>query len=383
MKVVVVTHDKEPVNGMELYRLHYPYFYGLSDNYIGEITIKRMTYGYILENTHEVLTDDVYVFSRLQSLEVAEKIITANKKLVIDIDDYWLVSLEHALRNTEENKEYVKIITKTLSMAHLVTCTTKILAERIKTELGIDAVVIKNTIPDAPTHFSGNKFKHTKVRFGWIGGVHHIEDIKLIKDSFAKLHSDISIKNKYQICLGGFNADKNNPFYFQYEKIMTDNYKPFINADKSYFNYLSLFVPQLEHIGFNKSYRRIWNKPITEYGQMYRDLDVAIIPLTSISQNGNKNIFNSCKSELKLVEAGTTNKSIIISNVEPYSQHLIHEENCLAVGQSQNWYTHIRRLINDKELRKELADNLTAYVKINFNHKDETLKLFNALKKLK
>jgi hypothetical protein len=115
---------------------------------------------------------------------------------------------------------------------------------------------------------------------------------------------------------------------------------------------------------------------------MYRDLDVAIIPLTSISQNGNKNIFNSCKSELKLVEAGTTNKAIIISNVEPYSQHLIHEENCLAVGQSQNWYTHIRRLINDKELRKELADNLTTYVKIHFNHRGETLKLFNALKKL-
>ena len=382
MKVVVVTHEKEPANGMELYRLHYPYFYGLSNNYIGEITIKRMTYGYILENTHEVLTDDVYVFSRLQSLEVAEKIITANKKLVIDIDDYWLVSLEHALRNTEENKEYVKIITKTLSMAHLVTCTTKILAERIKTELGIDAVVIKNTIPEGLTQFSGHTFKHSKTRIGWVGGVHHIEDIKLMKDGFAKLYNDISIKNKFQICLGGFNASKDNPFYFEYEKVMTDNYKPFINADKLYFNYLSLFVQQLEHIGFNKPYKRLWAKPITEYGQMYRDLDVVVIPLIGISQNGNKNIFNSCKSELKLVEAGMTNKAVIISNVEPYSQHLIHEENCLAIGQSQNWYSNIRRLIIDKHFSKEIADNLTSYVKIHFNHKDETLKLFNALKKI-
>jgi len=381
MNVTVVTKKLEPVSGMELYRLHYPYFNGIHQNHSGDMTIKRMTYEYIEQQPSGGLEDDVYVFSRLSDTTVANKVIDSGAKLVIDIDDYWNLPLEHPMRESPMNKIYVKNITTILPMAHLVTCTTPMLADKLKYELGIDAVIIKNTIPDGLTQFSTDKFSHSKVRFLYMGGVHHMEDLRLMEDGMKKLFKDISLRNKFQIILGGYNP---NPHFTEYEKILTDEYRNLGNGESDYIEYLKLNTQALDHISFNKPYRRLWAQPVDKYGQGYKEGDVALIPLLSKQKNGKDNDFASCKSELKIVEAGSTGCAAIVSDVLPYSPYLEHEKNCFKINPKTNdWFKYIRILANDKELRMELTNNLSKTIKKEFSHKVETGKLFNALKKLK
>lgn len=383
MNIAVVTRGAEPQSGMELYRLQYPYFDGLGDYHTTDFSVKRVSYEYIASQPPGGLEDDVYVFSRLQHPELADKVLEADKKLVIDIDDYWKVHREHHFYNTEENNRYVSGLLKSLSKAHLVTCSTGILAERLEEELGITATVIKNTIPKETSQFSPVTLPHSKVRFGWIGGVFHKHDLFQVYDGMKKLWTTPELNGKYQICLGGFNVTgEGGRMFVDYEKILTCDYRSLLN-DSEYMDYLQSYTPALDHIGYNKPYRRMWAKSVTTYGQMYREINVALIPLADISENGTPIHFNACKSELKLIEAGTTGKAAIVSDVLPYSPHIKNEENCLTVSSKRReWYTQIRRMILDEDLRKETAANLTKYVNKNFNHKVEAGKLAEAIKQL-
>lgn len=372
INISVVYHGDQPRSGMELYRLEYPYMAGISDYNTTDFNVKKVTYSYIQSQPPGALEDDVYVFSRLQMPEIADKVLEAGKKLVIDIDDNWNLHADHPLKNTPDNKAYVTAITTTLPKAHLVTCSTQTLADKIFSSLGVTATVIKNTIPKETVQFSQPTLTHSRVRFGYIGGVFHQKDLEPVKEGLKKLYADRTLYGKYQIALGGYNP---NPDYIAYEKILTADYKG-VHPDEDYLDYLKMQTPALDHLGYDKQYRRMWAKPVVMYGEMYREIDVALIPLA-------QNPFNECKSELKLIEAAYTGKSIICSDVIPFSPHLQHEVNCLKVSPSRNdWYTQIRRMILDEDLRKSTAANLQKYAAKNFNHKAETEKLSGALKKL-
>ena len=380
MNVMVVTAgNREPRTGMELYRLHYPYFDGLHQSHSDELTIKRATYNYITTAPVEALEDDVYVFSRLADVSMAGKIIESGKKLVIDVDDYWNLHPEHPLRNDPKNISNTDSIKQTLKMAHLVTTTTSNLWERLYDELGVTATIVKNTIPDQ-SQFHQSTFSHTKVRIGWMGGAHHIQDVELMREGIAKIYADKTLQGKFQFCLGGFNP---NEHFLKYESVMAGDYKAFKNADTDYYQYLQQHTPALSHIAYNKVYRRIWARPVNGYGEGYGELDIVLIPLQGKQANGNQNHFNACKSELKLIEAAHCCKAIICSDVMPYAPYLEHEKNCLVVNPNrQDWATQIRRLILDKDLRDEIATNLQKKMKKEFSHANETNKLLSALKKL-
>lgn len=380
MNVAVVVRGQEPQSGMELYRLHYTYFEGLAVNYSSEVKVQGMTYSYLADKPTGALEDDVYVFSRLADVTFAEKVLESEKKLVIDIDDYWNLHPEHPLKKSKENIDYVSNITKILPMAHLVTCTTPTLWEKLHDELGITATIIKNTIPDQ-SQFSTSTFKHSKVRIGYVGGLHHIQDMELMREGIARIYADRSLHGKFQFVLAGFNP---NEHFLKYESVMTNDHKPFKGNDTDYYEYLKSFTPSLNHIGYNKSYRRAWALPVSSYGQVMSEIDVLLVPLQGKQQNGNQNQFNACKSELKLVEAAATGKAVICSDVMPYHPYLENEVNCLTVNpKSQNWYSQIRRMILDRELRESCAANLQKKMKKEFSHKNEVANLYEALKRLK
>lgn len=373
MKVSVVTFGQQPAQGMELYRLFYPYFDGIATYHKDEFEVKHVTYDYIAQQPSGGLESDVYVFSRVQPhcRPLADKVFAEGKKVVMDIDDYWNVNADHPLRYDENNHRYASNITDLLPKCHMVTTTSYILAERLDQELGVKAVVIKNTIPETAEQFQGDKYQSSLVRFGWIGGVHHKHDLMQMYDGLKKIYSNPGLTGKYQICLGGYNV---NPHFVAYEKILTcDGY--LTRADQDYIDYLECNTPALDHIAYHKPYRRMWAQPVHTYGQMYRQTDVALVPLMG------KNLFASCKSELKLVEAGMTKTALIASDELPYSPHLQHEKNCLKITRG-DWATNIRRMMLDQDLREETADNLHKYVKKHFNHRVETNKLATALKRL-
>ena len=108
---------------------------------------------------------------------------------------------------------------------------------------------------------------------------------------------------------------------------------------------------------------------------MYEEVDVALIPM----EHG---VFNSCKSELKLIEAGWTKCAAIVSDVLPYAPHVVHEVNALVCNEKEGWMTAVMRMTNDKELRERLANNLHDYVREHFNQNiahEKVTQVLNAL----
>jgi glycosyltransferase involved in cell wall biosynthesis len=85
--------------------------------------------------------------------------------------------------------------------------------------------------------------------------------------------------------------------------------------------------------------------------------------------------FNANKSQLKIIEAGFHKKAIIASDVKPYTLDLISaydngklndSGNALLVSPNKNhkqWSKHIKFLMDNPELAKELGERLYETVK--------------------
>lgn len=380
----LVFHNKTSAtvgNGMDLYRLAIPYAF------VGEEVDQVKSMG--LDEFDTTPCDaDVYVMNRPMSYR-AKKVKDAGKFLIVDVDDYWVTPKWHwlypdnlkryiahcetlpldendkrELKNIKHVYEREKVQAQntidSCHMADIVTCTTETLRREFA-RIGITAHIIKNSIHSNVNMFTTEKQKSNWLRFGWIGGNYHGKDITLMYPGFRMLHKDIELSDEFQI-LSAFN---NNSEYREIEKIMSNN---FAGCSPEYVHYLHKYTRVGSHMGADEPYRRIWNMSPTEYGMMYEHLDVALIPLRD-------NKFNSCKSELKLIEAGMTGCAAIVSNVEPFKTYLKHGFNCLVTNGENGWYTAIRRLILDRELVATLAKNLHQTIIENFDTITEANKL--------
>ena len=119
----------------------------------------------------------------------------------------------------------------------------------------------------------------------------------------------------------------------------------------------------MEHISFDKPYRRLWGRDIQTYGELYNEIDVAIVPLK-------ENNFNACKSELKIVEAGWMKKAVICSRVSPYQQWIKHGVNGILVNPSRNnidWFVAIRRMALNPNMAEDMGAALHETIKENFD----------------
>lgn len=373
--------------GMDLYRLAFPY-----------TPLKETNEVLCLSHDHfdmNPLDGDVYVMNRPRKFR-AKKVKDAGKILIVDIDDYWEVpkwhnlhvdilknQLDFAAKNpTRVNQDEVNAVRRAYNiektqandtlesarMADIVTCTTPTLQAELA-KIGIKSIIVKNTIhPDSPM-FTDYKTKSNRTRFAWIGGSFHRRDVALMYDGLRRLHGDAAEKGKYQIQMS-FNVNQD---YIEQEKMVTNNYSI---CSPEYRDFLKAYVREGGHIGNDETYKRLWNMGVMEYGAIYQGADVALIPL----QEGK---FNSCKSELKLIEAGMTGCAAIVSDVLPYKPYLKHGVNCLTTEGTNGWYTAMKILINNPDRRQELAYNLKKTIAENFDVYKESHILATELNKLK
>lgn len=376
-KIALILNNKteaRPINGMDWYRLWMPY-YGLAADY----EVKALSTD---EFDMNPLDCDIYVINRSRELFRAERVKKEGKKLIVDIDDYWHLPTWHPMhvKNLEKQLEYAKThkvnhddlaytkqtyaveknaavnIVKSIEMADAVTCTVDKLADKIR-EINPNVYIIRNTIHPDFTQYSATKQRSARLRFGYFGGVFHRRDVALMFDGITKLHRDKAERDKYQF-VSAFNS---NMDYVEIEKMFTTNYAVVSNE---YRDLLRCNTQVASHIGLNEPYMRVWGVPVNEYGRLYQNIHVALIPL----QHGE---FNSMKSELKLVEAGATGCAAIVSDVEPYSEWLKHGKNCLTTEGTNGWYSAFKMCLNNPNLVSDLRDGLNATIDLHFNSDNE------------
>ena len=350
-------------------------------------------------------------------VKISEELKNNNTKLILDLDDYWILDNKHPKYYRFKEDNVSQMIETNIKLADYITTTTELLGEEIKKVSGKNNIIIlENSIdPETMPQFENNRTKDDVVRIMYLGGSTHFHDIKQLEGVANMLNCDPETKNKYKFINVGwdmrgekhetmFNQDlkkeledrklftqkllneiiKSNtdeskiksmpedlklkysgryfniqkrPWkpneipYYHYENFLSDNYR--VIDDKNYLNWLKTYS-NTDYPNETK-YARRWTQPANKYAYYLNEADVVIAPLENTK-------FNNMKSCLKQIEAWSRKLVVICSDVIPYNVDGKHMENCILIPNKPNskkhWFKALKKVIIDKELRKELGNNL-------------------------
>lgn len=273
-------------------------------------------------------------------------------KVILDIDDYWRLPEWHPMYEQYKRTNYSKQVDEAIKYSDLIFTTNVWLLNQIK-KINKNVFVLKNSIDTSLPQYQKVDIKNRRLRFGWIGGVFHLRDIQTMSADFYKFFKDKDCVDNAQLCLGGYAVGQTE--YNKIESEMTFNY----SLDKDYKDYLLSGSMVMQHYMNDKPYKRMYAKDVDTYMKMYNDVDVSLIPLSD-------NLFNSCKSELKMIEAGIMGKACIASGVKPYILAL-NKNNAFIVNKFNSFYDGMKFFLNNREAVKDCANSLSETINNNYN----------------
>lgn len=266
------------------------------------------------------------------SKAVIDRCHRAGAKVIVDIDDYWQLPHDHGMSNHTKEIKHKENTEEALKYSDAVFTTTEVFAQRLK-KLNSNVYIFPNCIDKQQLQWSTPSVHSDKIRFGWIGGIWHRQDINLMSDSFVKLYNDRCIHGM-SVVLGGYT---DNDEYNYYARVMSGFKKD------------------------NPNFSVVKGTDYNNYGTIYDHIDVSIVPLR-------EEMFSRFKSPLKLVEAGAKGKAVIASDVLPYS---VFPKNTFypikPMDNKKGWHRAIKSLLMNADLRMELATNLKEYCDKDFN----------------
>jgi len=300
--------------------------------------------------------------------------------VIVDIDDYWLPTMEHPIHSIIVQEKINEKIVANLREADYVTTTTNLFANEIR-KVNKNVIVLPNAIDPNEPQFNQKSEESDKIRIGWLGGSSHLHDLKLLDGFVSKVGRDLNEKIQYVLC--GFdtrgsvtkinrqtNEKTQRPFkpeettWARYEEIFTNNYKI---VDEKYKKFLLEFKETPYPSDIQLPYQRVWTKPVTSYAMNYSKFDISLAPIKN-------HIFNRMKSQLKVIEAGFYKKALIASEVGPYTIDLKHclkngefvDGNAMLVNENRNhgdWSKFIKKLVTNPNLITDMGERLYETVK--------------------
>jgi glycosyltransferase involved in cell wall biosynthesis len=225
---------------------------------------------------------------------VLKKIADSGTPYVVDIDDYWVLP-KYNPAYWAYRKGIKQGVKDAINYADAVMTTTPALAKEIR-EINENVIIASNCLDYSHKQWEAvPSERNDKVKVGWVGGVTHEEDLKLIADQIKGM--DI----EFYIC----------------------GYTP-----GEIWNRIAKSMPDAKIVE---------GTTVFEYGEVYRHFDIVLAPLQDTK-------FNNCKSELKIIEASAYKKPIICSDVFPYLYHQANDG--VLFAEQNNWRTAIQKLID-------------------------------------
>lgn len=240
---------------------------------------------------------DVIVLQRQigdERLEAMRRIKAFSRAFkVYELDDYLPnLPLKNAHRG-QMPKDVIRSLRRGLSFVDRFVVSTEALAEALA-DMHADILVVENKLPtDWWSDLRSLRRAGRKPRVGWAGGVSHTGDLQLIADVVKEL------ANEVEWVFMGMCPDDLRPYVHEfYQGVDLDQYP----------NKLASL-----------------------------NLDLAIAPLE-------ENLFNECKSNLRLLEYGACGYPVICSDVRCYQNDLpVHR----VRNRFKDWVNAIRLHIND------------------------------------
>ena len=296
---------------------------------------------------------------------------------VMDLDDYWMPTIDHPAHAIVKQNGLDKQIKTSLINAQHVTTTTKVFASEMSS-LNKNVYILPNAINPNERQFKPQPKDSDRIRIGWLGGSSHIKDLEILEGLAGKLHG--SHKDKFQFVLCGFDLrgqmtminpetkeqtnraiEPHESVWYQYEQIVTNKYDI---LPKEYHEFLMKWKKEEYSDVENTAYKRVWTKPVTTYASNYNHMDISLAPLK-------EHVFNRVKSQLKVIEAGFHKKALIAQDYGPYQIDCINaieyggkfnpKGNALLVNTHKNhkqWYQHVKKLMDNPSLITDLGERL-------------------------
>ena len=269
---------------------------------------------------------------------------------LLDLDDYWEYHKNHPAVDACRFNAFPHKMMINFELFDYVTTTTEYFKSVISNYFPAEKVyVFENAISLSDKQFTAEKTPSNLLRIGLAGGSSHTEDIKQLMD-MSKYMTDKQLE-QIEFVLCGFDSRGEKIDVDENGKII--GRKPLEDKDNWWVQIEKHFKSKF------KNYRRVEAKDIVkgEFGGVYKDIDVLLVPLVN-------NQFNRCKSELKFIESGFSSTAVIASKVIPYENYGVNNETCLFVSKPEpsEWAKAIKKLLRDKELRCRIAFNNAANV---------------------
>lgn len=236
------------------------------------------------------------------------------------------VPVKHPNRNFQVREGHQRM-TRALKQSDRLVVTTETLKQHYQKYVS-DVWLMPNCLDTQWSNLRLPKTPSTgrRLRVGWIGAGQHKGDLELITEVVRELAAEVD---------------------WVFMGMTTDAIKPYL---KEFHGFVS----------------------IGDYPKKMAslDLDIAIAPLE-------QNIFNECKSNLRLLEYGAMGWPVVCSDVFPYRAHNPPVTRCSDdVGE---WVGAIRALMQDEALRLQRGEQLYQWVQQNFLLRNRTRDWMRAL----
>ncbi len=246
-----------------------------------------------------------------ERLEAMRRMKTFSRAFkVYELDDYLPNLPIRSIHRKHMPKDIVKSLRRGLSYVDRFVVSTDVMAEAFA-EFHRDIRVVKNRLDprwwsELPT---SARRSSKKPRVGWAGGASHTGDLEMIADVVKELAAEV------EWVFFGMCPDKLKPYIHEFHEGVA----------------IERYAKKLASL----------------------NLDLALAPVE-------QNLFNECKSNLRLLEYGACGFPVICSDVRCY------QDGSLPVTRVKNrfrdWVDAIRTHINDLDATAKAGDNLRAAV---------------------
>jgi len=315
IKIAVIIRN---INGVSYHRLLMP-FAKMKRDYGIEIVVLLNKDDEFFNNL-EGVTHVVYnrnISGLMQPEETYLKLKAKGIKVICDVDDYWELNKKHPMSYYYEKTNLTKCVIKNLKLADLIWTTTPILADKIR-PYNKNIVIIKNALDPLEKQYAYEDLTLDFDTFFYSGGSTHLRDLKLLGSAF-------------------------------------DNETFFVKTPK--------LPKRMKGI-------KVQISDIQEYAKDYQDCGICVIPLQ-------ENTFNSCKSELKMIEAGHFAKPVMVSAIDPYTL-LATNKNSLKVYNNE-WASAIKKIKGNHTMQVDLGLKLKEDITIKHDLAKENEKRLQSL----
>lgn len=217
-----------------------------------------------------------------------------------------------------KNRIRVESLLRGMSLADMITTTTEKLADYAR-GYNQNVAVLPNCV-NTERWWHLNIKPNEPLRVGWSGGISHYEDWYSIRGPLNKLMREF----KFKLIMVG------------------SDFSGIIDEDNRSLVELYDWVPFKGH----------------SYRMMCMALDFAIIPLANLP-------FNHYKSSVKWYEMSAMGIPSVVSNVQPYSNDVIHDKTGMLYKNGKEFYDSVHQMITRPAVRLHMGQEARKWVEIN------------------